>query len=221
MSEVVVEENGSDAAEAAKAKKKTEYTAVMMEDGRVVQFAGKRKVNREVVLHTNAEGHATGVTVRFDFLNGKSISLSSHELNHETSLRLLGHGISQKVGDESAGVVNVEDMVLGSEEMVERLKKGEFHAAREAGDSFSGASIVIRAICEATGKDVQFVKDFLNKKLEKAKEAGQKLSRKELYDSFRNPNSKTGAIIERLEREERSKNSKVSADELLEEAGMA
>lgn len=199
-------------------KAKTEYTTVRMDDGREVKFAGKRKVNREVILHKDAEGKAHGVTVRFDFLNGKSHSIGSSDLNHETSLLLLGHGISQKVGDESAGVTSVDDMVLGSEEMIGRLKKGEFYsAARQPGDSFAGASVVIRAIVEATGKPVDWVKEFLNKKLEKAKAAGEKLSRRQLYDSFRDPASKTGPIIERMEKEERAKaaGSGVKAVDLL------
>jgi hypothetical protein len=199
-------------------KKQTEYTTVKMEDGREVKFAGKRKVNRDVEVVKEGET-PTEVRVRFDFLNGKSLTLSSADIPTEVSLRLLGHGISQKVGDESAGVASVEDMVLGSEEMIARLKAGDFNAARQAGDSFAGASIVIKAICEATGKSVEDIKLFLNKKLEAAKAAGQSLSRKDLYDSFRNPASKTGAIIERLEREARSKESKVNADDLLAEAG--
>lgn len=216
------EANG-EGAPAGTAKKVTEYTTVKMEDGREVKFAGKRKVNRSVDLIRGEDGVATGVSVRFDFLNGKTLTLSSTEIPTETSLQLLGHGVSQKVGDESAGVTSVDDMVLGSEEMIKRLKAGEFNAARAAGDSFAGASIVIKAICEATGKSVDEIKAFLNKKIEASKDAAGKatLSRKDLYDSFRNPASKTGAIIERLEREARSKDSKVNADDLLAEAGAA
>ena len=39
-----------------------------------------------------------------------------------------------------------------------------------------------------------------------------------LYDSFRNPASKTGQIIERLEREKRTKTA-VDANDLLSELG--
>lgn len=201
---------------AASAKKATEYTTVKMEDGREVKFAGKRKVNREVIVADDK----SSVSVRFDFLNGKTLTISSTEIPSETSLQLLGHGLSQKIGDESAGVTSVDDMVLGSENMITRLKAGTFNAAREAGDSFSGASIVIKAICEATGKSVDDIKVFLNKKLEASKGADGKatLTRKDLYDSFRNPESKTGKIIERLEREQRAKDVKVNADDLVAEA---
>lgn len=200
------------AAEAA-AKKATEYTTVKMEDGREVKFAGKRKMTREVIV--SEDGNS--VVVRFDFVNGKTLSLSSTEVPTKTALQLVGHGIAQKVGDESAGVASVDDMVLGSEEMINRLKAGDWYAAKSAGDSFSGGSIVIKAIVEATGKSVEDVKAFLQKKLDAAKEKGEKLSRADLYASFRNPASKTGAIIERLEREERSKASKVDANALVAE----
>jgi hypothetical protein len=201
---------------AAAAKKKTEYTDVKMSDGRDVKFAGKRKVQREVVKGENDEP----VGVRFDYVNGATQTINFSEIPRATTLELLAHGVSQKVGDEAAGVDKVEDIVLSHADMMDRLKKGEFYAARQPGDSFAGASLVIKAIVEATGKSIDDVKVFLDKKLEQAKAKGEKLSRAELYASFRNPKSKTGQIIERLEKEERSKASKVDADALLDEVGV-
>ncbi len=207
--------NGNETATVTPAKSKTEYEKVTMNDGREVQFAGKRQLNKSVIVNEE-----TGdVMVRFDFRNGACPAISLSEVPTRTKLELAGHGISQKVGDEGAGVEKVEDFVLGVEEMIARLKKGEWTAARAAGDSFSGASIVIRAIVEATGKSVEAVKAFLDGKLEAAKARNEKLSRADLYASFRNPTSRTGAIIERLEREERSKNVKADANALLSEIG--
>ena len=88
---------------------------------------------------------------------------------------------------------------------------------REAGESLAGASIVIRAICEATGKSISDVRAFLDGKLEAAKARGEKLTRQALYASFRNPASKTGAIIKRMEEEKASKSNAVNADDLLAE----
>lgn len=206
------ENSGANGANGA-AKSKTEYEAVKMTDGRTVQFPGKRQLSKEVTVDTKAET----VEVRFDFRNGETAKISSSDLDAETALLSMGHGLSQKCGDTTAGVQKIDDMYLAVTDMIERLKKGDWAAVREAGDSFSGASIVIRAVCEATGKDVQFVKDFLNGKLEKAKAAGEKLTRNDLYASFRNPNSKTGQIIDRMEKEERAKATKVNADELMQE----
>lgn len=197
----------------SKAKRETTYTAVTMTDGRVVQFAGARNVDKSV--ETDPE---TGkFSVRLDFRNGETRTLASSQLAPETQLRAAGHGVSQKLGDNFAGVKELDDMVLATDEMIEQLTTVGWNTQRESGDSMAGASIVIRAICEATGKDLGFVKAFLQGKLDKAKAAGQKLSRQELYASFRNPTTKTGAIIKRLEEEKVSKTSAVAADDLLAE----
>lgn len=198
--------------EAPAVKAKTEYNNVTMEDGHIVAFPGKRQMAREITRENS--GH---VSVRFDFTNGKSLSISSADLTPEVASAVFGNGLSQKVGDETAGVKEVEDMYLAAEAMVERLKNGDWSKGRVAGDGFSGASVVIQAICEVKGKTVEVVKAFLAKKLEDAKARGEKLTRNELYNSFRNPESATGAVIERLEREKRTKSTKVSATELLSE----
>lgn len=197
----------------APAKSKTEYTTVKMEDGRDVQFAGTRQVDKTSLIDV-AAGTAA---VRFDFRNGKTITLAANDLTPETQLTALAHGLSQKVGDEWSGTKDIEDIVLTAEAIVTRLKKDGWSAPREAGDSLSGASVVIRAIVEATGKTVEAVKAFLDGKIEAAKARGEKLTRQELYSSFRNPASKTGQIIKRLEEEKAAKATKFSADDLLAE----
>jgi len=197
----------------AKAVKKTEYTEVVMQDGTKFSFAGARKVDKDYTV--NAEEGTVEVTLRFR--NGAVRKLSSTQLDKPTLLTAIGHGLLQKIGDEWSGTTDVEDIVLTADEILARLTKGEWSVAREAGDSMAGASLVIRAICEATGKDVAAVKAFLDGKLEAAKAKGEKLSRQELYNSFRNPASKTGAIIKRLEEEKLAKATKVNSDDLLAE----
>lgn len=203
----------SETQESKPSKKETTYTAVTMTDGRVVQFAGARNVDKTVDLDTESGKFS----VRLDFRNGETRTLASDQLAPETFLRAAGHGVSQKLGDNFAGVKELDDMVLATDEMIEQLTTVGWNTQREAGDSMAGASVVIRAIVEATGKDLAFVKAFLQAKLDKAKAAGQKLSRQELYNSFRNPTTKTGAIIKRLEEEKISKTSAVAADDLLAE----
>jgi hypothetical protein len=194
-------------------KAATVYTPVTMEDGRVVQFAGNRKSDKEVLL--DSEGKAYGV--RFDFVTGKTLTLLFSEIPEATALYACGHGIAQKAGDEYSGTKEVDDMVLDVERIFKRLRAGEWSATREAGDSSAGASIVIRALMEVTGKDIEFIKTFLDGKLEAAKAKGEKLSRQDLYNSFRNPTSKTGIVIKRLEEEKLAKSNKVDSDALLGE----
>jgi hypothetical protein len=198
-------------------KKATEYTAITMSDGRVVQFAGKRQMQKEVVIS------GSDVTVRFDYRNGETNSISSSQLSEATLLRLIGHGLAQKCGDEAAGEKDLDAIVPAVEDMMKRLVAGEWTVARSSGDSFAGTNTVIRAVAEATSKSVEWVKDFLQKKLDTAKAAvaagnpAAALSRQELYASFKKPGTKTAAIIERLDAEKTQKASKVSAEDLLAE----
>ena len=206
----------TEAATATPAKPKTEYEKVGMRDGREVEFPGKRQVQKSVTV----DEAAGTVSVRFDFRNGDTATISSHELPGETQLLALGHGLSQKCGDEAAGAKKIEDIVAAVTDMMGKLKKGEWRVPSTAGDSFSGTHIVIQAICEATGKSVEQVKAFLQGKLDAAKAAGASLSRQELYASFRRPDSKVAAIISRLEAEDAAKGGgKVSANDLLAELG--
>lgn len=194
------------AAPAAAGKKETVLTQVKMKDGRNVTFAGKRKMLKEVEIKDGK------VMVHFDFVNGETRTFTAPS---NLILQLAAHGASQKIGDEAAGVEDVDDVVVAVDDIIARLTKGEWTAARAAGDGFSGASVVIRAIGEVTGKTIDEVKAFLEKKLADAKAKGENLTRRDLYASFRNPNSKTGKVIERLEKDKVAKGAKVNADELL------
>ena len=188
-------------------KAPVEVTTVKMSDGREVGFAGKRKM-----LKNPVEGEGGQVGVRFDFLNGetRTVMISPSD---KLFGRFAQHGLSQKIGDETAGDDKVEDCVLHVDAIIERLGKDEWGVERSgAGDGFSGASVVIRAIMEATGKDLAFVKDYLEKKLA----ADPDLTRRALYDSFRVASTKTGQIIKRLEEAKLAKTAKVDADAELE-----
>lgn len=202
--------------EAAPAKAKRtppEVTPVVLNDGRTVNFTGKTKMNKEV----ERDGEGTPVAVRFEFRNGevRRFDVTNSALIYE----LAAHGAKQKIGDQTAGEDDVDDMVVAVDAMLDRLNAGKWDAERKAGDGFSGASLVIRAIMEATGKSQADVKAFLDGKLAAAEASGQKLTRRELYDSFRNPASKTGQIIRRLEDEKKAKAAKFDADELVGELG--
>lgn len=200
-----------DLAQAAEQSKSKRTPAVVetveLSDGRKVDFAGKRKMLKEAVV----DGHKA--SVRFDFRNGET---RTFHVPHDMLAQFAAHGAAQKIGDETAGEEDVDDMVVAVDDMIGRLQNGEWSKPRaSSGDSFSGASVVIKAICEHTGKSVAEVKAFLDKKLKST----EGLTRRALYASFRNPNSATGKIIARLEQEKTSKTEKVHADDLLAELG--
>lgn len=199
-------------------KSKTEYTQVQMTDGRTVQFAGKRKVNKETVIDESKiaiEGDvmqisAGAISVRMDFRNGETRTMP---LPLVLLAQFAGHGGEQKFGDELATTadkpLSEDDMVIAIDDLNALIQSGKWGAGRASGGGgVSGASVVVQAIMEATGKDLATVKAFLQKKLD----ADKDLSRRALYDSFRVAGTKTGVIIKRLEEAKLAKTAKVDAD---------
>lgn len=205
----------------AVAKTKAEVQEVLMSDGRTVGFAGKRKVVKETLIDESkiAEGDGVlqlepgAVSIRMDFRNGATRLIS---IPLSLLARFAGHGAEQKFGDELATTadkpLSEDDMVVAIDDLNERIQKGEWGRGRaEGGGGVSGASVVILAIMEATGKDQATVKAFLQKKLD----GDPALTRRALYDSFRSPTTKTGAIIKRMEEAKLAKTAKVDADAAL------
>ena len=205
------------------AKSKTEYAAVTMSDGRVVQFAGKRKVNKETVLDESkivvdgelVQFESGAVSIRMDFRNGETRLIP---LPLALIGRFAGHGGEQKFGDELASPadkpMSEDDMVLAIDDLNAVIQQGDWGRGRAAGGGgVSGASIVVQAIMEATGRDLATVKAFLQKKLD----GDESLTRRALYDSFRVATTKTGQIIKRLEESKLAKTAKIDADASLNE----
>jgi len=207
------------------AKSKTEVVAVLMTDGRTVNFAGKRKVNKETVLDESkivVDGDvmqlsAGAVSIRMDFRNGDTRLIP---LPLTLLAKFAGHGGEQKFGDELASPadkpLSEEDMVIAIDDLNAEIQQGKWGKGRASGGGgVSGASIVVQAIVEATGKSLEVVKAFLQKKLDTT----EGLTRKALYDSFRVSGTKTGIIIKRIEDEKLAKTAKVDADAELDNIG--
>ena len=212
-------------------KAKAEVVLVKMEDGREVGFAGKRKLVKETLIDDNkiiVDGATVtleegAVAIRMNFRNGR---VRTYPLRAKLIPKFAGHGGEQKYGDELAAPadkpLSEDDMVLATDELHSQLyEQGEWRVVSEGGGGFAGASVVVQAIVEASGKAIEDVKKFLQAKLDGAKAKGEKLSRKELYDSFRNPNSKVGKIVKRMEEERLAKASKVDADAELDNLATA
>lgn len=202
---------------------KTEVVTVVMSDGRSVNFAGKRKVNKETIVDTSkieTDGNvlqlaAGAVAIRMDFRNGETRLIP---LPLSLLARFAGHGGEQKFGDElacsAANPMSEDDMVLAIDDLNVQIQAGNWGKGRATGGGgVSGASIVVQAICEATGKPLEVVKAFLQKKLD----SDPALTRRALYDSFRVAGTKTGIIIKRLEEAKLAKTAKVDADAELAE----
>lgn len=135
-------------------KAATEYTSVTMDDGRVVEFPGKRKMQRDSEI---VDGR---VYVRFDFRNGET---RRYELPQAMLLQFAAHGGIQRYGDATAGLENIDDAVLAVDSLAEQFEKGQWAAQREA-SSFAGASILQRALVEVSGKTPAEIKAFLEQR---------------------------------------------------------
>lgn len=211
-------ENQTEATKPAPKPKRppAEVTKVTMTDGREVEFVGaKKRMDKESFV----DEAAGTVTVRFDFRNGETRSVTLQDPT--MLLQAAAHGVSQKVGDETAGDDKIEDMVLHVEEMIERLTRGEWARPKAEGESFSGASLVVKALVLETKKTPAEVKELLALQLARyqklAEAKGGKFTRKDLYDSFRNPATAVGKTIKRLEEEALSAEAKADGDALLGE----
>jgi hypothetical protein len=203
MCEAVLDPNGSTGAVGSQPKSKVEPEKVKMEDGREVEFAGKRKLLKDVLIPGITEGYEGPPSVRFDFRNGKTRTYNLHE---KLVWQFAAHGASQKIGDETAGEDDIDDMVLAVDEIIERLSgdSPEWTVKREGG-GFSGVSILMRALMEHSGKDEATVKAFL-----KPKSHAEKMALR--------AHPPVAAIVKRLEDEKVAKAAgaaKVNAGELL------
>lgn len=174
--------------------KERQVEKVLMSDGREVEFVGKRKLLKETILNGDS------VAVRLDFRNGETRLFA---IPPELILKAAGHGIEQKLGDETAGTEDVDDMVLDVDALIERLNKGDWTTKREGG-GMAGTSVLLRALVEYSGKAVEEVKKFLTGKTQAEKIA------------LRN-SPKVKPIVDRIEAEKASKAAKVDTDALLQQ----
>lgn len=177
------------------AKTEPQVETVTMTDGRVVDFAGKRKLLKESFVA--AEGI---VQVRLDFRNGDTRLFT---IPGQLLSKFAAHGAEQKLGDEIAGLDDVGDCVLAVDELIDRLYNGEWGVKREA-NGMAGTSTLLKALVEHTGKTVEQIKAFLANKSQAEKVA------------LRN-NAKIKPIVERIEAEKAAKKTNVDTDAMLGE----
>jgi hypothetical protein len=183
-----------------------EETKVTMPDGREVTFKGDRKMQKSYTI----EGGK--VALRFDFVHGKTLDFVMPD---ELVLQAAGHGGVQKGGDSAAGETNPEDMYLAVQDTLDNLAKGNWKAAREGG-GFSGAGVVVRALCAVFNKTPEQIKVWVDGKIAEAEKRGQKLTRQALYGSFRS-SDKVGPKIRELEAAAAKSAAGVDAEAMLGE----
>jgi hypothetical protein len=141
----------ADPVQAKATKKDPEITVIHMDDGRDVDFVGQKKL---IKTHIIGEG---SLQIRLDWVNGESrmFTLSTEMLNQYA---LFGAG--EKISNEMAGVKEVDDCVIAVDDLIERLKKGEWAVGR-TNNGMAGTTSLIRALVEHTGKSVEDIKAFV------------------------------------------------------------
>lgn len=191
---IVAEEHVSTSA------KGTVYTSVTMEDGRIVDFPGKRKILKTALPIVAGEALA----IRLDFKNGQTRLFT---LPEQLVAQFALHGASQKLGDEVSGVEDLDDAVIGIDELIDRLYNGDWNTTRTA-SSLAGASILAKALVEVTGKTAEEIRDFL-----KGKSHQEKIALRS--------NPRVKVVVDRLEAEKSKKTTQsVDTDALLAGLGV-
>ena len=182
---------------AASKKVAAAIETVTMTDGRVVEFVGKRKMLKESFVKDGV------VSVRLDFRNGETRTFT---LPSALLLKFAAHGAEQKLGDETAGLDDIDDALMAIDALTERLNAGEWGVKREA-NGMAGTSVLARALVETTGKTIVQIKEFLGKK-----SAAEKLALR--------ANPKIKPVIDRIEAEKAAKGkTAVDTDAMLDELG--
>ena len=188
-----------------KGRPKAEVEKVTMEDGRVVEFAGKRKMIKNSLPTSEGRWDYT----RFDFRDGRSIIFKNPGIDLKIDTegeylfdKLASHGLEQKLGDETAGkTASISDMYDAVSECAERLTKGEWYA-EGAGEGAFGTTNLLKALVEFTGKTREVLQPWLKSRSPDERKA------------LRNA-PKIRPIIQRLEDEEAAKTAHVDTDALL------
>lgn len=184
---------GTPEGDAKPAKPKPEVTKVKMTDSREVEFAGKRKLLKESLF---PEG--SNPQVRLDFVNGKTILFT---LPTALLPKFAAHGAEQKLGDETAGTQDVDDMYEDVNQLIAALNEGNWSPGRQ-GSGFSGISLLIKALVEVTQKTEDQVKAWIKDK-KPAEKAALKNS------------AKVKPVYDRLEAEKAALSAHVDTDKLL------
>ena len=138
---------------------KTESRKITMNDGRVVEFGEKQRMDKSYGVTPDGL-----VFVQIDFDNNETISMEvdpASKLGHDA----MGHGLSQKLGDGGAGAENTADAFEAILEIAARLARGEWRKTSEAGagGTAKGSSELIEALMAVTNRTKEVAREMLSK----------------------------------------------------------
>lgn len=141
----------SEPAAAAPAKKESPKVAVVMKDGRTLEFTERQKCKTE---------HLEGGGIRFDFKSGDSIVVTREDVTG-LSDQFMWHGVEQKFRDEFASAKEEGDPFEWVSSLLVRVRKGEWRTVRESVGGVSGAGLLVKALVELHGLTPEKAREFL------------------------------------------------------------
>jgi hypothetical protein len=103
---------------------------VKMTDGREVEFVGKRKLLKETIIDGSRRQRPPGLPQR---------QTRTFVIPDTLLLKSAGHGMEQKLGDETAGEEDVEDMVASVDDLIGRLRRASGPPSAKAAPSAAPA----------------------------------------------------------------------------------
>lgn len=173
------------------AKAEQAVKTVKMDDERIVEFSGRRKMLKDSIFLPDGR-----IQVRMDFVNGETRTFT---LPAALVDKFAAHGAEQKLGDEIAGIDDTDDCIMAIDSLVDRLNLGTMASwlAKRESNGMAGTSVLAKALVEHSGKTIEQIKAFLLGKTQAEKVALR-------------ANASIKPIVERLEAEKTTK--KVTAD---------
>lgn len=134
-----------------------EKIMITMSDGRTVGFNKKQRLVRNSTADNDG-----AVTTVLDFVNGetRTFVVAPSAPNYS---RFVAAGIESKIGDQIGGEKDIDDAVASVDSLLDRLNANEWYVGRAPG-SFSGASVLAKALIEASGKTGEEIKNYLASK---------------------------------------------------------
>ncbi len=110
-----------------------------------------RKLDKEITTE--------GATITFK--NGESLAVRFADLSDTIREKLLQHGLSQKLGDASAGCETVEEAIAETKRVIERLIAGDWRSVREA-TAGPRVGLLVEALVRITGKGTEECRDVVD-----------------------------------------------------------
>lgn len=102
------------------------------------------------------------MALAFTFAHGSVVEVNNSDFSEETLAKFLQYGIKQKLQDSYSGQKDSKEAEEALKALIERLKNGEWTAARASSGSASGVTKLVTAVVNLSGKTVAEVQAIID-----------------------------------------------------------